>query len=324
MTEHYTPFAGGTSFTKTWTIKNTGTSTWTSSYKLRYVSNTAGRMSTVSEVAISGSVAPGGTYKFSVPMKAPAAQSSEKSYKEVWKFTNPAGSTINIGSSATVWALIKVPAPLPPSSDYFTWPVDPTNRTDGHYTGTSSAKTIEFWLHNSNHIQDTVWRDAQPFQKYYYSTYGYHLGSDFNIKSGDSDLNLSVYPIAKGTVSRVLENVCGYGNIVFVKHTTSFGARTYTSMYAHVNWLSSGKPVVNTSVSSANPIARIGKGAWTKTSSCGTSGSYPAHLHFEIRRGDRTEPGAAYTKSKCDGSDSSTNNCPQNQIDPDIFISAHN
>ncbi|MGE0084700.1 MAG: NBR1-Ig-like domain-containing protein [Desulfococcaceae bacterium] len=106
----YTPFAGGASFTKTWTIKNTGTSTWTSSYKLRYVSNTAGRMSTVSEVAISGSVAPGGTYKFSVPMKAPAAQSSEKSYKEVWKFTNPAGSTINIGSSATVWALIKVPA----------------------------------------------------------------------------------------------------------------------------------------------------------------------------------------------------------------------
>lgn len=113
-----TPITGGSTFNKTWTIKNTGTSTWSSSYMLKYVSNTAGRLSSISEVKISGTVSPGNTYTFTVPMKAPAAQTSEKAYREDWKFTNPSGSTIAVGSSSTIWALIKVsgnnePGPFP-------------------------------------------------------------------------------------------------------------------------------------------------------------------------------------------------------------------
>ncbi len=107
---------GGTSFTKTWTIKNTGTNTWTSSYKLKYVSG--GLSTSQADIAISGTVAPGASYTFSVPMKAPAAQSSDKTYREDWKFTNPSGSTINIDSTATIWALIKVPAASAPSDDH--------------------------------------------------------------------------------------------------------------------------------------------------------------------------------------------------------------
>jgi murein DD-endopeptidase MepM/ murein hydrolase activator NlpD len=211
-------------------------------------------------------------------------------------------------------------------NDIFTWPVDPDNYTDGQYTGTDSSQTIMFWLHESI-TANTVWRDEQPFQRYSLvsggTKKGYHLGADYNLGGGDADLNEDVYPVAPGKVSLMLDNVCGFGNIIFVEHDTSFGI--YTSMYAHVKdgfrHLSQGADVTP-----ANPIAQVGKGVWTTTSSCDSSGLYDAHLHFEIRRGTDTTPGHAYTKdSKCgDSSDSDSNNCPQNQVDPNVFIRTHN
>ena len=110
VSENYsdnTKVTGGTSFTKEWSVKNTGNTTWNSSYKLKYVSG--GRLSSTNEVAVSGSVPPGSSYKFKVSMKAPTAQSSEKTYREDWKLTAPSGSTINVGNSSTVWVQIKVP-----------------------------------------------------------------------------------------------------------------------------------------------------------------------------------------------------------------------
>jgi hypothetical protein len=113
VSENYpdnTSVSGGTSFTKQWTIKNTGTTTWNSSYKLRFSTYSGARLSSINEVAISGTVKPGYTYTFSVPMKAPAAQSEEKFYQENWKFTDPSGNAIYVGSSSTIWVKIKVPA----------------------------------------------------------------------------------------------------------------------------------------------------------------------------------------------------------------------
>jgi hypothetical protein len=110
VTETYTDgtsVAGGTSFTKTWTIKNSGTTTWNSGYKLRWVSGSLSPSHT--DIPISGTVSPGGSYTFRVNMKAPAAQSSTMSYKEDWKFINPSSITIKVGSSLTLWASIKVP-----------------------------------------------------------------------------------------------------------------------------------------------------------------------------------------------------------------------
>ena len=214
-----------------------------------------------------------------------------------------------------------------PASDRFTWPVNPMDNTNGHYGvcgdwGSDSRGC--YWINNTIENSATIWRDVQPFQEHYYSPHGYHLGADYNLGSGDYDLNRKVYPAAPGVISSpVMENVCGYGNIVFVKHTTSFGV--YTSMYAHVNWLPTGKPIAGTSVTSSNPIALVGKGTWTPTATCTSRGSYPAHLHFEIRRGDNRVPGPAYSKpSRCNGSDSNNNLCPQRQIDPNAFIAAHN
>ncbi|MBF0103434.1 MAG: hypothetical protein HQK77_21235 [Desulfobacterales bacterium] len=97
---------GGKTFTKTWTIKNSGTTTWNSSYKLKYVSNSGGRLSSSNQV-VSGTVKPGSSYTFTVHMTAPVAQASDKTYKEDWKLTDPLGNTISGGS---VWVKIIVPA----------------------------------------------------------------------------------------------------------------------------------------------------------------------------------------------------------------------
>ena len=105
-----TKVAGGTSLTKVWTVKNTGTTTWNSSYKLQYVSNSRGRLSTVDEVSVSGSVLPNALYSFKVPMTTPYVQSSDKTYIEVWKLSNPSGSTVNVSISPTVWAQVVVQA----------------------------------------------------------------------------------------------------------------------------------------------------------------------------------------------------------------------
>jgi hypothetical protein len=42
-------------------------------------------------------------------MKAPTAQSSQKSYKESWKLYNASGQVISVGGSSTVWVDIDVP-----------------------------------------------------------------------------------------------------------------------------------------------------------------------------------------------------------------------
>jgi Membrane proteins related to metalloendopeptidases len=160
-----------------------------------------------------------------------------------------------------------------------------------------------------------AWRNVQPFQLTKSSTgKGYHLGADYNLGGGDDDKGRSVYPASAGVISSLQSNVCGWGNMIFIRHDTSFG--TYTSMYAHVNWLDNGPPLVNTPVDPTVEIALVGNGAWTKTSTCKTSDFYPYHLHFEIREGVNTNAGDGYTKKQ-------VTKGPQGQIDPNDFIRNH-
>ncbi|HEY3383501.1 MAG TPA: NBR1-Ig-like domain-containing protein [Vicinamibacterales bacterium] len=93
----------GQSFTKTWTLRNTGTTTWTSGYSLQYVSGNAGCSHTL--VAVSGTVAPNATHSFATNCTAPAPTAT---YREDWRLVEPVGWTINVGSSPTIWAQIKV------------------------------------------------------------------------------------------------------------------------------------------------------------------------------------------------------------------------
>jgi RHS repeat-associated protein len=98
-------------FSKSWTIHNSGTSTWNSGYSLQYSSNTGTAFCTHTTQTVSGSVAPGSNYTFSISCTAP---SSSGTYQEYWRFAGPSG-TINVSGSATIWVKIQVASTGPPA-----------------------------------------------------------------------------------------------------------------------------------------------------------------------------------------------------------------
>jgi uncharacterized protein (TIGR03437 family) len=99
---HGTQMTPGQSFTKSWTLHNSGTSSWNSSYSLQYVSGNAG--CSHSALAVSETVAPSSTYTFSISCPAPTTAGT---YREDWRLVGPAG-TIPVGASPTVYLIINV------------------------------------------------------------------------------------------------------------------------------------------------------------------------------------------------------------------------
>jgi uncharacterized repeat protein (TIGR01451 family) len=96
----YTVFAPNTAFTKTWRLQNGGTCTWTTSYKLTWVSGNP--MSAVYPVPLTTSVAPGGQVDVSANMVSPAGNGT---YQGNWMMQNASGT--NFGTSQ-FWVLIRV------------------------------------------------------------------------------------------------------------------------------------------------------------------------------------------------------------------------
>lgn len=93
-----TIFNPGDYFTKTWTLKNTGQCTWTTDYKLVFVSGNS--MSGDTSSSIPYEVLPGGYIVLSVDLKAP---SSEGTYLGYWALQSKNGSRF-----ANFWVQIKV------------------------------------------------------------------------------------------------------------------------------------------------------------------------------------------------------------------------
>lgn len=101
----YTP---GATFTKTWRMMNTGTSTWTNSYKLIFVDGD--QMEATKEFYIPVPVEPGKIIDMSVQMKAP---DTEGTYKGYWKIKNPNEKTFGPGGTGSFWVQIVVAVPTP-------------------------------------------------------------------------------------------------------------------------------------------------------------------------------------------------------------------
>lgn len=101
-----TSFAANAAFTKTWRLRNDGSCSWTTSYKLVFDSGDA--MSGPAAVALAGNVNPGQTVDLSVNLKAPATPKSE--YKGNWKLENASGKKFGVGSNADqpFWVSIAV------------------------------------------------------------------------------------------------------------------------------------------------------------------------------------------------------------------------
>jgi hypothetical protein len=102
-----TVFTPGTTFTKTWRLKNTGSCTWTSGYAIVFENGAA--MEGPATKSLPGNVAPGETVDISVDFKAP---SSPDTYKGNWKLRNSSGVVFGLGDDdKPFWVQIKVAAP---------------------------------------------------------------------------------------------------------------------------------------------------------------------------------------------------------------------
>jgi len=95
--------AKGRLFTKTWTLRNTGSRDWLAGFRLRYLTGTLSLSH--ADLILPGPVLPGGTYSFSVAMRAPA---NPGTYQEDWQFQGTDGGTINVGGSPKIWVRIRV------------------------------------------------------------------------------------------------------------------------------------------------------------------------------------------------------------------------
>jgi hypothetical protein len=110
-----TKFDPGEKFTKTWQLKNAGTTTWTKSYSLFYV--TGDHMDGPVSVPVPSEVAPGQTVNVSVDLKAPDEAGTKKGY---WRMANASGTLFDTsvyveivvrGSEATATGTPGTPGP---------------------------------------------------------------------------------------------------------------------------------------------------------------------------------------------------------------------
>lgn len=88
-------------FTKTWTIRNSSTCDWGPGWSLRY--KTGPLSTTHGPVIVGRDVPPGSSYAFSVDMRAPAAAGT---YRDDWELADDAGRPLPVSGSPTVWAKI--------------------------------------------------------------------------------------------------------------------------------------------------------------------------------------------------------------------------
>ncbi len=98
-----TYIAPGTSFTKTWALKNSGTCTWTTAYQLVYASGE--QMGGQTATVLPGNVLPGQSINLSVNMTAPTAAGAHQGY---WRLQNAYGGAFGwgINGDQAFWVLI--------------------------------------------------------------------------------------------------------------------------------------------------------------------------------------------------------------------------
>ena len=98
-------YAPGQRFTKTWRLKNTGSTTWSARYALIYISGSL--MDAPPTVALTQDVPPGETVDLSVELVAPAEAGI---YQAFWKLRNGNGQIFGVGADGVdaFWVTIAV------------------------------------------------------------------------------------------------------------------------------------------------------------------------------------------------------------------------
>jgi len=187
---------GNSAFKKVWTLKNTGTSTWNSNYRLRYIKGN-GLSVDHSEIRIKGTVSPGNSYTFEVPMQLSSPETEQKTLTDIWEFINPSGIPVKVSNSPVIWARIKV-SPMTNKC--------PADLLEESFSGFTSPLPYNFSNNGGYQFK----------QKALYGNYVYHPGEDWNVPqtpggAGDGDQGLDVVAVADGKVVSVASDNWGGG-----------------------------------------------------------------------------------------------------------------
>ncbi len=127
--------AGREEFTKTWELRNDGTCTWTSGYKLAFYSGS--KMGGPDNQQLTEEdVAPGDTLKVSVDLTAPA---STGTYTGYWVLRNASGVNFGIGSGGSPFYVQIVVDSAAASTATITETVKSTRTPSSTLTATSEA-----------------------------------------------------------------------------------------------------------------------------------------------------------------------------------------
>jgi len=105
--QDYALLHAGEAFTKTWRIRNVGTCTWTTAYKLVFVRGE--KMSAPDFIPLPADVMPGQSIDLSVNLVAPGMPGRHQGY---WQLQSADGKMFGVGSagSAPIWVRIRVSA----------------------------------------------------------------------------------------------------------------------------------------------------------------------------------------------------------------------
>jgi hypothetical protein len=131
-----TVFAAGERFTKTWRLRNSGTSTWTTSYALVYISGE--QMGGAAPTSLPAQVPPGQTVDLNVQLTAPSAAGNYVGY---WMLRNAAGTNFGLGPSANGAFYVQINVST--SAATSTTGPSPTPGSEGDETVTSATLSVD-------------------------------------------------------------------------------------------------------------------------------------------------------------------------------------
>ncbi len=149
----------GQPFTKGWRMKNSGTCTWTTSYKLAFsYGNTPAAQMGGQPIPVTQNVAPGGTFDFYANLIAPIAPGT---YQGFWNMRNAANQKFG----ETVWVGITVPgAPTPTPAP--TQTPSPNIVFNANPTTITAGQPVTFDWATSNVQAVYFYHDGQNWQNY--------------------------------------------------------------------------------------------------------------------------------------------------------------
>ncbi len=128
----------GDAFLKVWTLRNSGTCTWTQEYKLAFFGGE--RMNGLAEISMLNSISPGAAIDLAIDLIAPTTPGT---YQGFWRLRNAQGAYFGIGPGGdqSFWVKILVRGPSTTTSTPSVTPTITPSMTPSPIATTSPAAT---------------------------------------------------------------------------------------------------------------------------------------------------------------------------------------